>query len=219
MAYLYLIPNWFFGFGVAMEILFGVVAAAVAGVSFYLYHISREKALRHLGVAFLLIALSYGIWASMNIFVASTTHQEIREVSLENLALLGTLGFYAHMILFVSGLVTLTYITFKLKKGGVYYVMLGLSLLVLAASVNKLITFRILSIFLLSFIIYHYFFEWKASRNQRTLQICISLFLLLCSNIDFLFVAYYYPAFIIGHFVELGAYLLMLLSLMQTIKR
>ena len=219
MNYVYLIPNWFFGFDSAMEILFGIITLAVSFVAWKIYRITQEKTVRHFSVGFFLIACSYILWAGINMFVVSKASEGVHLLAWDNLAVMSLLGVYAHMLLLISGLVTLAYTTFKIRNGGVYYIMLGLSLLVIVVSLNKIITFRILSVFLLSFITYYYFIEYLFRQNKKTQRIFIAFFLLLLSNLDFVFSSHSYQAYVLGHFIQLGAYILILMSLINSTKR
>lgn len=202
-----------------MEILFGLATLAIALVSFTFYRTYKEKQLKRFGLGFLFISLSYLIWASINLIIARNLENGFRIISFEGIPVIYVASTYVHMGLFIIGLVTLAYTTFKVEKGSMYYLLLALGLLVVASSFDKLVTFRILSVFLLIFISYNYFMEWTERRNKKTLTIFISFVLLLLSNLDFIFSEQYYMSYIIGHMFELCAYALMLISLVRTLKK
>ncbi len=218
MPVLYTIPNWFFGFDIAMELAFGIITLAIALKAYQVYALSKERTLQRFGSGFLFIAISYLVWAALNFFIVSQTSSGFRTLSLDHLARIGILGVYAHILFFIVGLVMLVYTTFKFEQGEIHYLLLGLSLLVVAASFDKLITFRILSVFLLSFITYHYGTEWYQHKNKKTRSVLYAFILLLLSNADFIFSSYSYKPYVIGHFLELGAYALLLFTLLRSAK-
>jgi len=219
MAYSYIIPSWFFGLGVGLEILFGVVSLAVAITAYSCYKISEQKSLRRFSLGFSLISLSYLIWAGINLIVSRPLGNGFRIFSPDGLPWAYLASTYLHMGLFIAGLVTLAYTTLKVEKGNIYYLLLSLGLLVIASSYNKLITFRILSVFLLIFISYHYMTEWTQNKNKKTIMTMIAFILLLLSNTDFIFSEQFYISFIIGHLLELGAYAIILFGLVKTLKK
>ncbi len=137
----------------------------------------------------------------------------------KKLAYLDALGFTLYMLLFIAGLVTFAYATLKLERGEIYYLLLGTSLLVVVSSSAKFITFRLLAVFLLTFVAYHYYCAWRENKNKRILYVFLATALLLLSSITFIFAPHYYQAYVIGHLLEFGAYLCMLFTLVKSLKR
>lgn len=202
----YLIPAWFLGFDTAMQLIFGMVTLLVAAVAFRIYRISSERTIRHFSIAFLLLALSYGFWALLTLELVKQLNSELSILSLENLAIVWIVGHYAHMLLFVSGLALLVYATLGVKNGGVYYLLFGLSATAIAASLQKLVTFRIVSMFLLSILAYTYYWEYRKRRNLKTLAVCVAFTLLFVSSINLIFAQQHSLAYVAGHVLQLVAY-------------
>ena len=219
MLYSYFIPNWFFGFDIAMELLFSFITFLVAIFAFRVSSITKDRKTKLFGISFLLISLSYVIWAGLNFWSVKLVNTGFREISINSVAFVGVSSLYAYMVLFVAGLVTLAYIICSEGKGKTYYLLLGLSLLVVASSLYKLVSFRILSIFLISFILYHYFDEYLKNKNKKTLYVFLAFILLFLSSIDFLLLPLYYQTYVLGHILELAAYLLILVTLIKSVKR
>lgn len=215
----YLIPNWFFGFDIAMELLFAVITFLVAVFAFKISSVTKEKKVKLFGIGFLLISLSYFVWAGLNYWFVDLVQDGFREISINQVAFIGVLSLYAYVTLFTIGLVTLAYLTCNNLGGRTYYLMIGLSLLVIASSLYKLISFRILSIFLISFILYRYFEDYLKNKNKKTLLVSLAFALLLLSSIDFLFLSVYYETYVLGHILELAAYLLILVNLIKSVKQ
>ena len=61
MANLFLIPKWFFGYGVAFELIFAIITLAVALYSFKVYKLSNQNQPKLFGIAFLFFSISYFI--------------------------------------------------------------------------------------------------------------------------------------------------------------
>lgn len=215
----YLIPLWFFGFDIAMELLFGVVTAWVALFAFQIYNVTKERKIKLFAFAFLLTSLSYIILGALNFWFAHLITENFREVSLANVKIAGMVCLYAYMFLFTGGLVTLTYVTSDMKKGKTYYLLLGLSFLVIAVSLQKLATFSILSVFLLSFIAYQYVTEYFKNKNKKAFWTSMAFILLLVASFDFILSTFHYGFYIAGHIVRLLAYIIILFILIKSVRK
>jgi hypothetical protein len=213
MTHLYLVPQWFFGFDIALEVLFGIITLIVAISAYRIYKISEEKSMKNFGTGFLFVALSYIAWAIVNLNLLIEAHEGPMGISPMTFVLVGSIGIYAHMLLLAIGLITLVYATLGIKSPRTYYLMLGLGLLVVVSSFDKITTFRIISVFLLSYIVYHFFLQWREHKNKNLLYNFIAFTLLLASNLDFAFAGNYYSSYVIGHVLELFAYLIILKNL------
>jgi len=166
-------------------------------------------------IGFLLISLSYLVWAIINVLALSSLQQLPAELSLQKAFALGVLGIFLHMALYSIGLITLTYATITKRNPKIYYLLLGLGLTAIVASANKIITFRIVSVFLLSAIVYHFFVKWKENGNRNLFYSFIAFSLLLLSNLEFALATNSYMAYTVGHFLELAAYLIILRNLVK----
>ena len=235
MTYFYIVPKVFLEFSIIMQIIFAIVALLVSYFSFKIYKISRQRETKLFGISFLLISISYMIWAMIHSAVVFPSIIKIAQMTTTNISRLGGIGMLAHVIIFISGLITLAYTTLKIKSGKIYYLILTLGIISIIAPLiimliifeplesstlyTLLITSRILSIFFLTFIIYNYLEEYSKNKNKKTLLIGAAFFLMLLSNADFIFSLMYYQAYILGHILEFIAYLFILISLLHTIKK
>ena len=68
MTFFYLVPSWFFGYGIALEIIFGIVTALVALLSMKVYNLCEQRECKLMGLAFSSIAISYFILPLVNLF-------------------------------------------------------------------------------------------------------------------------------------------------------
>lgn len=218
MANIYLIPNWFYGFDIGMEVLTAVITIAIAVSALYIYKMTKDLPIKRFGIGFLMIGVSFSIWALTELLLITQLDDGIKGIALDRLQDFQVFGVYAYIIFFVAGLVTIAYSTFKVNKEGVYYLMLGLSLLVMAVCLNKVVTMGILSVFIFSFITYHYFSEWRINQNKNTLKIGIAFGLLFLSDLSLVFSSYSMYTYVISHSLEVISYLIMLQTLLCTLK-
>jgi len=221
MEVTYFIPDWFFSFSVGMELLFALITLAVAVAGAKIYFISKEKDIWRFSVGFFMISISYAAWAALNAHIAADLNKGEYLFSLINPPLMHIIGAYVYMIFFIAGLVTLAFATFKSEKDkdSIYYVLLGLALTAVVASYSKFVTLRIVSLFLITFLAYHYFTEWYSNRNRKTYMIFIAFILLTLSNIFFIFIISSEFTYVAGHVLELGAYSLIFYTLVRTLLR
>jgi len=211
----YIVPAWFFGIDIALELVFFIITLAVAIASYKIYRISREKSMQCFSASFFLISLSYLVWALINTFALSNLQEFPEKFSLQEILSISAMGFYMHILLLTVGFVTLVYAVLPKKSLRVYYLLLGLGLTAIVANTDKVITFRIVSVFLLSSIVYHFFVQWREHNNKNLLYTFVAFILLSFGNIEFALSESYYSAYVIGHLFELAAYLIILSNLVK----
>ncbi|MBI2631584.1 hypothetical protein HYW75_01115 [Candidatus Pacearchaeota archaeon] len=221
MVYYYLIPKWFFGLDVSLKFLFAFITLAVSFFSYKIYKLSEHRETKLFGISFFLIFLSFLSSGLVNSIVLSgaKSAEDITHFVIERNTYFLFIGLFLHMVFYISGLITLVYTQFKLKNGKVYYIMLGLALLIIFSAYNKVVTFNILAVFLITFIIYNYINDYAKSGNKKIILVIIAFVLLLLSSANFSFSLAYYQAYIVGHILELMGYLLIALSLILSLKK
>jgi len=219
MSFAYLVPNWFFGLDIIMELLFFLVTIAIAISALKIYNLTKQENIRKFSIGFILISLSYLVWAGLNAITIPNAASHLPQISIQQISFISFIVNYSQMMLFIAGLVMLAYTTFNINKGGVFYLLLGLSLMILVVSVEKVITFRIVSVFLLSFIAYHYLLEYKENSNKNTFLVLTGFSLLLISNLELLLTPVFSLSYVVSHLIELVAYSLFLITLIRTLRK
>lgn len=218
MVYAYLIPSWFFPVDFTFSVLNALITLAIAVSALMVYKITNDLAVKRFGLGFGMISLAYIVWA-FDLFVLLTNVQDgLRVIILDRVHALGVFSYYTYIIFFVAGIVTLAYSTFKINKDGLYYLLLGVSLLVVASSVYKLVTLGILNFFILSYISYHYFAVWNENRKTNTLLLCFAFALLSLSGAHYASGASSFNFYIICHTIGFIAYVLMFRALISSLK-
>ncbi|MBI2542257.1 hypothetical protein HYV80_06115 [Candidatus Woesearchaeota archaeon] len=132
---------------------------------------------------------------------------------------LSNFGIYSHMILFITGLVTLAYMTLKIKNINAYALFLAAILAVLLLSSNKLYFFYALSSILLIYISFYYLENYLKSRKMSTLIVFTAFLFLLFGKIHFIFSIDHGTFYVAGHLLEFVAYTLILINLIDVIRR
>lgn len=219
MSLTYLVPQWFFGFDIALELIFAFVALIVSYYAFKIYQLSGNEESKLLTASFLFIGLSYLTKAMLNILVIGEIKETVRQATVQNLHLLGMLANYSYLFLFTTGLVTFSYMTFKIRSIRTFTLLLATNLLTIFFSMDKTITFSLMTSLLTIYICAHYFLEYTESKKLNNLLLLIAFLFLFFSGVSFVFAENYYINYVIGHLLELASYLLILATLLLTIRK
>lgn len=218
MVLLYLSPTWFAGYDIFLEVLFALVTLAIAFYSLKIYKLSGQRESKLFGISFLLISISYSLWAILNGFALSQLNENQCALYLENVGMLINLGIYGHILFFLSGIATLAYMTLKIESLKAYSLILLLVLLATILVEEKQMIIYLLSSILLIYIISAYIEEYSKNKNKKVLMILLAFFFLFFGRLDFIFSTISYRFYVLGHVLELAAYALALISLILVIK-
>lgn len=222
MALIHLVPNWFLRFDIGLEILFAIVTFVVAYYSYKIYKLSDQEESRILSFAFLSISISYLIKAVVNLLIISDVDDKISNVSFANINTLQNVGAFAnsaYIVLFTFGLVLLAYMTFKIRSLRALSLLLATNVFVIFLSQNWILSFYLLSSLLTIYISAHYYLEYIKKNNYKNLALFFAFIFLFFSGIIFIFSKVYYISYVIGHLLELGSYLIILLILISAIRK
>lgn len=214
---LYMIPNWFFGYDIALEVIFGVIALLVSFYSYKVYKISEQRESKIFSLAFLLISLSYFFWSAINLLFVHELSEGVKVIYLSEIGLISIAATYSHILLFMAGLVTLFYMTVRSNNRSMYFLLMAISLFAVLYSADKALVIYGLSSLYLLFILIHYVYEYQKNQNRNTLLFLVSFILLLFANVNLAVGHESYLNYVVVHFVELGAFLLILWSLLSVV--
>jgi hypothetical protein len=211
MSFTMFSPSWFFGIDVGLELAFAVVTLIVALFALKIYRLSDQQQAKLFGISFLLISISYFIQSLLNYLIISKLDQNISSVmKLQSVIFLDTIEIYAHMVLMMAGLALLAYMTFRTTKLRLYLLLLISSLGAIFMSENTLYMFFLMTSLYLLFICWHQFDTYIRNRDTKTLLIVLAFILLLFGQIHFIISVNHELFYVIGHVLELLAYLLVL---------
>ncbi|MBU3923630.1 MAG: hypothetical protein KJ592_01820 [Nanoarchaeota archaeon] len=220
MAHPFVVPSWFFGYSIMFTLAFAIITLGLGLFAFKIHKLSEQKSTKLFGISFIFISLHYFIQSLLNFSIVSTLNQNICNImKIDNINSLNTLGAYSHMLFFIMGLATLTYMTLKIENKTTYILLLILPIASIIFSQNKLYLFYAIASIFLIFIAIHYLKNYLKNRQFKTLLILIAFIFLLFGNLHFIFSVNHGVYYIIGHFLELVAYLLILLNFILVLKK
>jgi hypothetical protein len=207
MAYLYLSPDWFLGYDVALELLFALVSLLVGILALRVHKESGQPFVKLFGAGFIFIAASYFLHALFNLIIISEARQNpYLAINFITYAYLKTLGFYAHLFFMTLGLSILAYMTFKTDKQQLFWLLFLLSLAGITLSKNDLYTFYITTTILTFFISLHFTINFVRNKNTKTFLVFLAFLLLFISKLHFVFSIHNNMLYALGHIIELIAY-------------
>ena len=215
----YLIPKWFFGFDIALELFFGIITLLVAVYSLYIYKLSAQRECKFFGLSFIAISVSYFLWSAINAFITSVLNDGTRTISINELSFIGFVGVYSHILLHVLGLATLAYMTLNVRGNRGYILFTSLPLLLVVFSTQKAVAFYFVSSFLLMFVAVHYILEHRDKKRLTTLFLLFAFVLIFLGNVNFTFSAIRETPYVIGHLLEALGYVFVLVSFILTIRK
>lgn len=219
MTYVYVVPKWFFGTSIALEVLFALATFFVAFYSFRVARIYRDKAINLMTVGFVFVALSYLSKAAVNVFLLREITTGYLALSLSNLNSVASAGFYLYISFYLIGLILLTYMTFKSSNADLFLLITVLSFIGIWVSPDKVFAFSIISAVMLCIITLHFARSYERNKNGRTLLIFLGFLGLLLVGIGFTFAEGYYVNYVVGHLLELASYGLILASIFSLTKK
>lgn len=220
MANLFLIPQWFFAYGIIFEIAFAIIALTVSVYAFKVYKLSNQKPSKYFAIGFLFISINYFLQSFLNILISSKLASNICGfMKIQGINTLNLYGIYLHMFFFVIGLITLAYMTLKLESKKTYFLLIIIALLSIVFAADKVYMFYIIASVLLIFIAWHYLENYLKNKQFKTLIILIAFLFLLFGNLHFIFAVNHGLYYVVGHFLELVAYVLILINLLWVFKK
>jgi len=220
MAEIYIVPSWFFGVNIALEILFGIITFLLAAYAFKLYNLSNEKEIKILGYSFSFISLSYFIVSIVNFIFLSISQNNTRLLMLEEIINLKNTLILTYLLFLIIGYVTLLYITFHKKTSKTYLIILATTLIGVFFSKNLILTIYLFIALFLFFISYHYLMRCIKNKNEKTFMIFLGFASLFLSALSLIFVSKYHVgnAYVFSHIFDFIGYTLILLSLLFVLK-
>jgi hypothetical protein len=220
MSFANLAPSWFFGYDVALEFVFAVISIVVALFAFKIFKKTDQKQVKLFGHAFLLIGISYLIQSILNYLIISKANETIcRAIKLNSIAWFNAFGVYAHIFFMTVGLVLLVYMTFKTDNKKILWLLMITSLLAVFLSINTLYIFYLISTIYLIFISWHFINNYLKNKHTKTLLVAVAFLFLLFGSIHFIFAVNHQLFYVLGHILELFAYLLILANFYLVLKK
>ncbi len=220
MTNLFLVPQWFYGYDIALELLFALITLAVGLVALKVHRLSSQAQVKLFGYSFLLIASSYFFKSVINFLILSKIRGgTCTACKISDILLYDNIGMIGYMILFAIGLGTIGYMTLKIDNWKAHTLLILILALAIIFSINKVYIFYLLSSILLVYILGYYIYNFIKNKQRKVILIIIAFSFLLFGSIHFLISVNHSIFYVIGHVLELVAYALILLNLLLAIKK
>jgi hypothetical protein len=220
MASISFIPDWFLNYGIIFGLAFAVITFLVSLYSFRVYRLSEQKKSGTFGIAFLFISISYFIQSLINFAIILELNEKVLNIlEIRNLLTMDNIAIFFHMIFFTFGLITIIYMILGGKNRLLYVISLIISVLFIILSADSMAFFYILSSLLLIFILSDYAGNYFKNKNGKTFLVMVAFLCLLIGHLNFIFIESNQLIYVIGNFLELAAYILILINLIRVIKK
>jgi hypothetical protein len=216
------------GYGILFEFVFAIITSLLAYKAFKVYRVIGTEKVRLFFLGFFQIAIAYLVLLGLNILTLFSVMSQFNPtayIASNMLQASVPLGFslyhfgsLIHLLLLMSGIVTLTYMTFNITNKNVFAIMQLLVFISLLSSYKILYLSHLLAIVCITYIILYYYKIYVAKENKNTLLVLLAFVFLLLGRAQFIFT--HEPVFfILGHILELVAYILFARSLAPILRR
>jgi hypothetical protein len=208
-------PGWFLGYDVALHLAFAIITLIVSIFAFKIYRLSGQRQPRLFATAFFFVSMAYLLNAMLHFLMLSKLNDNVCSAfKLASAAMLELMGTYFYIALFSIGLITLAYMTLRVRSAKAYSLLIIIVLISFFFTTEPLQLYHLLSSILIVYIIIHYLINFLSKKKTNALLMLAAFALLLFGNIHFLFsITESERYYVIAHLFELMAYLFILSNL------
>lgn len=214
-----IVPHWFTGYNAILEMIFFAITLLVGAYALRIYKLAGQRQSKLFGISFLLISAAYFVQSILNFAASYSMAEGCSMQTMPSMHSLNIAGIYAHMLFFMIGLVTLAYMTLKIRDLKAYFLFAVITTGTLLFSSNKLYFFYVISSILLIYISFFYLKNYLKNRKANALIVFIGFLFLLFAKIHFIFSIDHGTFYVAGHLLEFVAYTLILINLINVIRR
>jgi hypothetical protein len=216
MVHFYLVPNWFLGYDVGLEIVFALITLLVSIYAFRISKMSGQRSARLFATSFFFISMAYFLKAVFNFLIISRLNENISlALKIASVNTINLIALNFHVVLFSIGLITLIYMTFRVKSARVYSFLLITTLIFMFLAGSPIFAYHLLTSVFLIYIFIHYLLCYLNKKRINNLLMIVAFIFLLFGNIQFIFsISNNEIFYVVAHCLEFLAYLLVLVNLM-----
>lgn len=219
MASVFLTPEWFYGYNIALELVFAAITFAVSFYAWKIYKVSEERNVRLFSLAFTFIFSSYIARALLNLVIYLKLEEQICGfIKLQNIYLLNLFGTYIYSILFLVGILLIAYTALKIYSFQTFVLLFLLVFTSLYFTPFKTFMLYLLTLVLLAFVVYYYFRNYLRNKKVTTMLVLIAMMILATGYLSFVFAMNNPIYYFIGHVLEMIAYIIILVNLMLILR-
>jgi len=210
-------PRWFYGYDALFELVSIASVILIAYLSIKSYRFSRDKKFKYLALSFFLIGLSFIIKILTNIITYSGPLIKdkmgffiMTAEAIEKLTITYTVGYLLYRISILMGFFILLSLALKIKDSR--QILLFTYLLIISTIFSSLqyFIFHITCTIMLVFITSYFYNNYMKKRTESRLTLALSFFLIMLSQVVFIFVIFNNSIYVIGEVFQLLGYLILL---------
>lgn len=199
-------PHWFNGVDTAFEIVSIIAAMMVWWYARKIKCITGDSTCCALGQAFLLIAVSFTVKVLTNIAV----YLEIDKLGdiaffsqVIGIQVMFALGYFLYRLFFLVALIWLVCIGLKIMDWRVRLLFVLFAAIATFFSHYSYVVFHLIALVLLMYVVADKYANYRGSQNRRSAVIGMSFFLILLSQLMFLFVGLEQWTYVVGETLQL----------------
>ena len=208
MSYQAFTPLWFINYGISLELAFAITTLIVSYYAYIIFKLTDQWQIRLFSLGFFSISLSYFIKSYVNFSAINQGNSIVIYIWL-----------YTYLALFLVGLINLAYMALNTKSFKTYALISSLSMTALVFSENPIIVFYLISSIYLLFISHYYYHNYQRHKTKNTFIVLLAFIFLMLGNIQFIFSIDNPFFYVLGHSLELIAYILILSNLIMMINK
>ena len=223
MVTLVLSPNWFKGVDSLFEIVSLLICLLISYYGFKIYNFVNQKKYKTVALSFLFIALSFAIKVITNLSIyfqynklklsilsaMSSTFPAMTSKIME-IQLIYYVGYFAYRFLFLLALILLLALVLRIKDKRITSIFIVFSIIAAFFSYYFYYAFHIISATLLFFVFMHFYENYSIKKLASAKYITIAFFLLLISQLVFIFVLFDSQIYVFGEIIQLVGFLILL---------
>ena len=203
-------PDWFFGVDATLELCAGIIAILIALGSYKLYRVTHERSYKYFLASFILLGGSFFSRAIADAFLGKFFH-----VSPHMIGLIFFCGYIGHIFLALAAYLLLIASTYKIEDKRLIVMMFLLLVPALALSGSYFLSFYVVSIILLIFLVWSYAQNCRKVRSVTSTCVFFAFGLLLLAQPQFILDMLSNSWYVTAHVTQAAGYLILLVALLR----
>ncbi|MFW6378492.1 MAG: hypothetical protein ACOCZV_00550 [Nanoarchaeota archaeon] len=217
-------PYWFSFSQIVIQLIFTIVTFLIAYKSYSVYKICNQRTSKLYAYGFLGVTIGYLMQALLHTFVvANVSSNDIISVVSQEMARTSTIQLSAipviiGMVATLIGLSIIAFVTLRVKNEQVLLLTMILALISIITPFYP-ITYHLTASVFLIFITIQYYRRFEEKRTGNSQTVFLGFLFILLGTILLTLTKMMSATYIIGHFVALFGYILLLWSLMKVVRK
>lgn len=218
-------PKWFYGYDAIFELVSVVAVILIAWLSYKAYRFTKNKNYKYLTFSFLLIGLSFIVKTITNLIIYFEPLKEkqvgfliISYYNIQRLTMVHDIGYFFFRITVLLGFLIILLLALKIKDKKEISLLVFFIIISTMFSNSQYFIFHITCAFMLNIIFHYFFLNWRKKRTESSLTLALAFFMILLSQIVFIFVVFNKSIYVIGEIFQLFGYLVLLYTYLLVLR-